>query len=71
MLNIVRHGAAVLQKKCFKAFPNVLLCKSLGPWGGAMHDPRDFILTKLNLLALGMLSAKYCPIGAAVLEKIF
>jgi len=37
-----------------------------------MHDPRDFILTNLNLLALGMLHAKYCPSwGSSSLEEDF
>jgi len=43
MLDIVRFGAAVLEKKIFSAFPYTLLCKSLSPCGGAIHDPRDFI----------------------------
>jgi len=37
-------GEAVLEKKIFKHFPkNIKLCKNLSPWGGAIHDPRDFI----------------------------
>jgi len=47
MLNIVQFGAAVLEKKIFQAFPYILLCKSLSPWGGAMDDPRDFFWTNL------------------------
>jgi len=41
-----------------------LLCKSLSTWGGAIHDPRDFIWTNLNLLVSGMLHAKYQCIPA-------
>jgi len=35
------------------------LCKSFSPWGGAIHNPRDFIWTNLNLLAQSMFHAKY------------
>jgi len=37
--------------------------------GLVIYDPMDFILTNLNLLVLGMIHAKYCPIWLAVLEK--
>jgi len=43
MLNIIPFGAAVLEKKIFKAFPNILLCKKLSPWGGVIYNPGDFI----------------------------
>jgi len=33
--------------------------KSLRPWDRAIHNPRDFISTNLNLLAPRMLPAKY------------
>jgi len=49
----------------FKAFLYILPCKSLSPWGGAIHDPRDFIWRKLNLLAPRMLHAKYHCIPAS------
>jgi len=42
-----------------KAFPYILLCKSLNPWSGAIHDSLDFIWTKLNLLVPRMLHAKH------------
>jgi len=28
---------------------SILLCKSLSPWGGAMHNPRDFIWSSISL----------------------
>jgi len=34
MLNIVLFGAAVLEKKSFKAYPYISLCKSLNHWCG-------------------------------------
>jgi len=43
---------------------SLLLSKSLSPWGGTIHDPRDFIGTNLNLLAPRMLHAKYQCIPA-------
>jgi len=43
MLHIVPSGAAVLEKKIFYAFPYISLCKSLSPWGRAIHDLREFI----------------------------
>jgi len=45
MINIVQFGSEVLEKNIFQAFPYILLCKSLNPWGGAMHDPSDIIWT--------------------------
>jgi len=36
-------GQAVLEKKIFKGFPYITLCKTKGPWGGANFDPRDII----------------------------
>jgi len=41
------------------------LYKGLSPLGGAIHDPRDFIWTNLNLLALRMLHTKYQCIPAS------
>jgi len=35
----------------------------------AICDPRDFISTNLNLLALGMIMLNMVIFGAAVLEK--
>jgi len=43
MLNIIRFGAAVFEKKIVYAFPYIAICKGLSPWGGAINDPRDFI----------------------------
>jgi len=49
----------------WKALPYILLCQSLSPWGAAIHDPREFIWTHLNLLAARMLHAKYQCIPAS------
>jgi len=63
MLNIVRYGAAVLEKLFLSISLYItILCKSSRPWGGAISDPRDFIWTNWNLPVLGMLHANYCPI---------
>jgi len=43
MLNIGPFGAAVLEKKIFKAFLYILLCKSLSTWDRAIYNLRDFI----------------------------
>jgi len=45
-------------------FPYILLCKSLSPWDGATHDPRDFIWTNLNPLAPRTLHTTYQCIPA-------
>jgi len=62
---IVRFGEAVLEKKIFQAFPYILLCKSLSPWGRSIHYLRGLIWTNLNLLAPRMLHAKYQGILAS------
>jgi len=38
--SLVEIGLVVLEKKIFLS---ISLCKNLSPWGGAIHDPRDFI----------------------------
>jgi len=38
--------------------PRISLCRSLSLWGGAIHDPRYFIWTNLNLVVLRMLHTK-------------
>jgi len=58
-------------RRFFKAFPYILPCKSLSLCGGAICDPRDFILTNLNLLALRMVHAKYQCIPVVHEKKIF
>jgi len=40
------------------------LYKSMSPLGVAICDPRDFIILKLNLIVLRMISAKYQGIQA-------
>jgi len=62
--NLVEIGLVVLEK-IFQAFLYILQCKSLSPWGGAIHDPRHFIRTKLNLLARRILHAIYQCIPAS------
>jgi len=43
MLNIVQFGRAVFLEDYFLSISLYVIIKSLRPWGGAMHDPRDFI----------------------------
>jgi len=62
--SLVEIGQVVLEKKIFCAFPYIILCKSLSPWGGAIHDPRDLIWTNLNLLAPRVLHTIYQCIPA-------
>jgi len=69
LLSLVEISLVVLEKKTFKAFPYILLCKSLSSWGGAIHDPRDFIWTNLNLIVPRMLHTKYQYIPPLVHEK--
>ena len=43
MPNMKALGLAVSDKKIFKGFPYITLCKTGDPWGGANFDPRGII----------------------------
>jgi len=63
--SLIEIGLVVLEKKIFLNISlYILLCKSLSPWCGAIHDPKDFIWTNFNLLAPRMLHATYQCIPA-------
>jgi len=50
MLNIVPFDAAVLEKNMFLRFPYRSLYTISSPLNKVIHDTRDIMLTKLNLL---------------------
>ena len=45
MPNIKALGLVVSQKKIFKSFPIYFNVKTVGPWGGAIFDPRGIVST--------------------------